>query len=129
MASEVRQEFIEAAIRHGRLDRAEALLAAHPELAIGDIHTTAIVSGWVGRSAVSTAARRGRSDVLEAFERRGLEIEVSGVEKLISACARNDAEAVRTISEREPELVEALLKEGGTLLAEFAGTANTNNEK
>lgn len=73
------------------------------------------------RSAVSIAARRGRDDVLEAMERRDIAMAFSGVDRLIAACARNDAEALRAISTREPQLVQELLAEGGRLLAEFAG--------
>lgn len=75
-------------------------------------------------SAVAMAARRGRGDLLELFERRGIAIELHGVERLIAACARNDAAGIRAIAEREPQLVGELLAEGGKLLAEFAGTAN-----
>jgi ankyrin repeat protein len=77
-----------------------------------------------GRSAVSIAARRGRGDVLASFERRGIPIKLEGVEKLIAACARNDETAVRAVADHEPQLVRELVAEGGTLLAEFAGTAN-----
>lgn len=38
-----REAFIEAAIWHGTLDEAEAILAAHPEIAGSDIHTAAIL--------------------------------------------------------------------------------------
>jgi ankyrin repeat protein len=79
-----------------------------------------------GRSAISIAVRRGRGDVLDAFDRRGIPIEVHGVEALIAACARNDTARVTAIAEQEPQLVDELLAEGGTLLAEFAGTANTD---
>jgi ankyrin repeat protein len=82
--------------------------------------------GSTGKSAVAMAARRGRGDVLELFERTGFPIELQGVERLIAACARNDAAGVRSIAESEPQLVDQLLKEGGTLLAEFAGTWNTD---
>ncbi|OLC27514.1 MAG: ankryin [Acidobacteria bacterium 13_1_40CM_56_16] len=78
-----------------------------------------------GRSAVSMAARRGRRDVLELFERRGISIELSGVEGLIAACARNNAASVRAIAESGPQLVRELVAEGGKLLAEFAGVGNT----
>ncbi|OLC07471.1 MAG: hypothetical protein AUH41_10420 [Gemmatimonadetes bacterium 13_1_40CM_66_11] len=40
---DARAEFIKAATWHGTLDEAEALLARHPELRAGDIHTAAIV--------------------------------------------------------------------------------------
>jgi ankyrin repeat protein len=38
-----RTDFIEAALWHGPLDRAQAILAAHPDLARRDIHTAAIL--------------------------------------------------------------------------------------
>lgn len=41
--SDVRADFIKAAIWHGTLDQAEAFLAKHPELRAGDIHTAAIL--------------------------------------------------------------------------------------
>lgn len=75
-------------------------------------------------SAASIAARRGRGDVLELFEQRGVRLEFSGVEALVAACARNDATTVGAIAAREPSLVREVLAEGGRLLAEFAGTAN-----
>ena len=81
--------------------------------------------GSTGKSAVAMAARRGRGDLLELFERRGFPIELQGVERLIAGCARNDAARVRSIADSEQQLVDELLKEGGTLLAEFAGTWNT----
>jgi ankyrin repeat protein len=76
-------------------------------------------------TAVVLAARKGRADVLASFARRGIPTELDEVDGLIAACARNDAEAVRSISEREPRLVSELVAEGGTLLSEFAGTGNT----
>jgi ankyrin repeat protein len=78
-----------------------------------------------GRSTVSIAARRGRRDVLDLFERRAIPMELEGVEQLIAACASNDAAHVRTIAMREPQLVRELVAEGGTLLSEFAGNGNT----
>lgn len=78
-----------------------------------------------GRSGIAIAARRGRSDALASFQRRGISIELEGVDKLIAACAMNDTEAIRTITMNEPRLVADLKADGGKLLAEFAGTANT----
>jgi len=77
-----------------------------------------------GRSAVTIAARRGRGDALELFEQLGFSAALSGVERLIAACARNEAAVVRSLAEGEPSLVRQLVAEGGTLLAEFAGNAN-----
>src|SRR5439155_19253436 len=73
-----------------------------------------------GKSAVAMAARRGRRDVLEVFERRGVPIDLHGVDELIAACARNDEASVRAIAAREPQLVREVLGEGGKLFAEFA---------
>ena len=84
-----------------------------------------IENRWNGKSAVSIAARRGRGDVLDLFERRGIPVELHGVERLIAACARNDAAGVRSLAEREPRLVSDLRAEGGKLLGEFAGNGNT----
>jgi ankyrin repeat protein len=77
-----------------------------------------------GQSAAAMAARRGRGDLLEAFERRGLRVELRGVERLIAACARNDAAAVQTIASNEPDLAAELRAEGADRLAQFAGIGN-----
>jgi ankyrin repeat protein len=77
------------------------------------------------RSAAEIAARRGRSDVLELFERRGIAVQFHGFERLIAACAKANVPQVRAITEREADLVEQLKLEGGTLLAQFAGNGNT----
>lgn len=77
-----------------------------------------------GRTSISLAARRGRADVLTAIERHGFPLMFDGVDRLIGACARGDARGAREIAERDPLLVRDLVAEGGTLLAEFAGTGN-----
>jgi ankyrin repeat protein len=79
-----------------------------------------------GRSAVWVAARRGRGDVLDALARRGVGIDLHGVDRLIAACARNDGATIRTLVEREPALVRQLAAEGGRLLVQFAGVGNTD---
>jgi ankyrin repeat protein len=103
--------------RDNALKIVEAMLdhGADPALPDGD-----------GRSALSIAARRGRADVLAAFERRGIPVAFEGVERLIAACARDDAPGIGSIVDRAPRLVRALVAQGGSLLAEFAGTGNTN---
>src|ERR1051326_851484 len=78
-----------------------------------------------GKTGVIIAAHRGRRDVLHLFEKRKILSGVAGVERLIAACARNDEAAVWRIASGEPQLVRELLGQGGKLLAEFAGTANT----
>ena len=79
-----------------------------------------------GKSAAAMAARRGRGDLLELFELRGIPVELQGVERLLAACARNDAEGVRAIAARQPQLVGEILAEGGKLLAQFAGVGNAD---
>lgn len=81
------------------------------------------------RSSVVIAAHRGRGDVLQAMERRGIAMEFNGVDRLIAACARNDAAAASAIAEREPQLVQELLAKGGRLLAEFAGNNNAEGAR
>ena len=78
-----------------------------------------------GVTAIERAARKGRGDLLQLFERRGFPIELQGVDRLIAACAVDDGRTVREIRDREPHLVRELLAQGPTLLAEFAGTWNT----
>jgi len=78
-----------------------------------------------GHSAVALAARRGRGDLLDLFQRRGVTVPLTGVDALIAACARNDAAAITAIRQREPSLVGELQALGGTLLAEFAGNGNS----
>ena len=78
------------------------------------------------RTAVQMAARRGRGDVLDAFARRGFSIELEGLERLLAACARHDAEGTRSIAESNPQAVGDLRMDGGRFLAAFAGVGNTD---
>ena len=78
-----------------------------------------------GATAIERAARRGRGDLLELFERRGFPIELHGVDRLIAACALDDGATIQAIREHEPQLVRELLAQGPTLLAVFASTWNT----
>jgi ankyrin repeat protein len=96
-----------------------------------------------GKSGIAMAARRGRSDVLWTFARRGfpMPLPTDGVEHLIvSACAaRGGVAGARAFHEQFQQLANAarlpkfselqaiseLLAEGSTLLAEFAGNGNT----
>jgi ankyrin repeat protein len=71
------------------------------------------------------AARRGRGDALEAFERRGFPVELQGVERLLAACARHQAEKAQEIAAAEPSARTELVNDGGRFLAAFAGVGNT----
>lgn len=84
-----------------------------------------LVSPSSGLTPARLAIRRGRPDVLESLDRRGIGAEPEGVERLIAACARGDEVAVKSIAAREPDLVRQLHAGGGKILAEFSGNANT----
>ncbi len=115
-----------AVLRDNSINIIEVLLehGADPTL-VAERPDTRETSG-PAMSGVAMAARRGRGDLLELMERRGIAIELLGVEQLIAACARNDAAKVRTILAEKPELVRELVAQGGKLLAEFAGVGNTD---
>ena len=104
-----RTAFHQALRRDNSLEIIELLLdhGGNPALAAG------------GVSAIGLAARRGRGDVLDLFERRGIAIELGGVERLAAACAR------RTKPGAEPQALAELKARGGQFLAEFAGNGNT----
>ena len=76
------------------------------------------------QTAVQMAARRGRGDVLHEFARRGFSIELEGLERLLAACARDDAGMVSSIAGAEPQTVEQLRADGGRFLAWFSGVDN-----
>jgi ankyrin repeat protein len=78
-----------------------------------------------GATAIERAARRGRADLLALFRQRGFPIALHGVDRLIAACALDDAATIQAIREHEPQLVGELLAQGPTLLAVFASTWNT----
>ncbi|HEY4902568.1 MAG TPA: ankyrin repeat domain-containing protein [Candidatus Sulfotelmatobacter sp.] len=78
-----------------------------------------------GKSVIAIAARKGRGDLLELFERRGIAVDLRGKDQLLAACARGDAEAVRSTVPHEPGVVKEVLADGGKLLAEFSGNGNT----
>jgi ankyrin repeat protein len=76
-----------------------------------------------GRTAFQIAARKGRGDALRLFEERGFASGLEGVDALIAACALGDRESAQALA-HNPEVLQELLADGGTLLAEFAGNAN-----
>ena len=70
-----------------------------------------------GRPATAMAAREGRGDVLDLFARRGRPIALEGVDRLLAACARDDASQVHALVAREPELAQQISAQAGKLLA------------
>jgi len=78
-----------------------------------------------GSSAVALAACRGRGDVLDLIERRGIPLGLRGADRLVAACAMDRPEEIRSIVATEPELVAEVVAGGGRLLAQFGGNGNT----
>ena len=78
-----------------------------------------------GRNAAQMAARRGRGDLFRLLDEKGVDAKLSGVERLMEACARGDRGLVDALVREEPGLRETLLAEGGNLLGAFAGVGNT----
>jgi ankyrin repeat protein len=80
-------------------------------------------NGSDGRSATAIAARRGRRSALTFFQQRGA-APLAGVDALIAACALSERDTIHELMTEHPDLGAQLIKEGGTLLAEFAGNGN-----
>ncbi len=104
--------------RDNRLEIIETMLDHGADAALKNQQT--------GQSGFAMAARKGRGDVLRVFQERDIATELDGVERLIAACAMNDAEAVRNIVKEDSKLRDQLLAQGGNLLAEFSGNGNTD---
>jgi ankyrin repeat protein len=75
-------------------------------------------------SAVQVAARRGRGDVLNLFQNRGVSISTSGIDALLAACAMDDKPAIDERVSDENALVGKLIENGGMYLPVFAGNGN-----
>ncbi len=112
-----RTAFLQALRRDNAIQNIDLLLGHGADPTAGNSET--------GMSGVVLAARRGRGDVLASLEKRGIPLDLRGVNQLIFACARDDGDSIATIASREPQFVREVLIEGGTLLAEFAGNGNT----
>ncbi|HVV47328.1 MAG TPA: ankyrin repeat domain-containing protein, partial [Bryobacteraceae bacterium] len=50
--------------------------------------------------------------------------DLSGVDALIAACARDHRDTIRSLITAEPQLRKDLIDRGGTLLAQFSGVGN-----
>ena len=77
-------------------------------------------------NAFRIAARRGRGDILAEAARRGMVERFTGLDALVAACAVNNSAAAREMLAARPDLLPLLQREGGTLLAEFAGNRNVD---
>lgn len=79
-----------------------------------------------GITAVARAAREGRADVLDEFEKRKAPLGVAGVDRLLMAVARGNGDAIRRIAAAEPALVGEVIAHGGAYLSKFMNAANHN---
>jgi len=78
-----------------------------------------------GTLPAADAARQGRADVLELFEKRGVVIALDGDDAFLAACARaNEAEA-RRFAAANPSIVGRIASQNPGLLADVAGAGNT----
>lgn len=78
-----------------------------------------------GTVPVAEAARHGRADVLELFEKRGAVIALDGDDAFLAACARANEGEVRKFVAADPLLVERIQSLNPGMLADFAGAGNT----
>lgn len=78
-----------------------------------------------GTIPVAEAARQGRTDVLELFEKRGAVVALQGDDAFLAACARADEAEARKLAEADTSLVGRVRSENPGLLADFAGAGNT----
>jgi ankyrin repeat protein len=78
-----------------------------------------------GTSPVAEAARQGRADVLELFERRGAVFALEGDDAFLAACARANEIEARKFAAADPTVVRRMEGQNPGRLADFAGAGNT----
>jgi ankyrin repeat protein len=81
--------------------------------------------GGHGKSAFALAARLGRADVLDLFEKRGLSEELQGDDAFLAACARGDAATARRLIAEDTGLIQRIQSQNGATVVDFAGSGNT----
>ena len=108
---------LQASIRCDNTPQMVALLVEHD----GD---PALPNGRDGQSAIQMAVRRGRAEILDLFEQRGIALHLSPVDSLIAACARGDGSGAQSAAVRDPRALAQLLATGGAVLTDFAGVGN-----
>jgi hypothetical protein len=70
------------------------------------------------------AAWEGRGDVLRLFQEQRVSLDLNAAERLLAACATDDADAVRGLA-GDSTAVRDILGQQGAVLGEFAGIGNT----
>jgi hypothetical protein len=79
-----------------------------------------------GTLPAALAARTGRADVLDLFAQHGFPVMLTGDDAFLAACARGDETAARAFTAGEPDLVARLQASNAALVADFAGSGNTD---
>jgi ankyrin repeat protein len=78
-----------------------------------------------GTVPIAEAARQGRADVLELFEKRGIGIALEGDDAFLAACARGNEAETHKIAAADPKVVGRIQSQNPGMLADFAGAGNT----
>jgi ankyrin repeat protein len=78
-----------------------------------------------GRKPGADAARLGRADVLDLFEKRGAVMALEGDDAFLAACARGRETEARKFAAKDPSLVARMQSRDPGMLADFAGAGNT----
>jgi hypothetical protein len=79
---------------------------------------------WGGRSASAVAARAGRADALELFQRCGAAVQLDGDDAFFAALARADGVAAAAFVAEEPGIVSRLAGSEPGTVATLAGAGN-----
>ncbi len=78
-----------------------------------------------GTVPAAQAARQGRADVLDLFEKRGVVIALERDDQFLAACARANEPVARRLVSADPSVVERTQSRNPGTLADFAGSGNT----
>jgi Ankyrin repeats (3 copies) len=79
-----------------------------------------------GTLPAALAVRTGRADVLDLFAKHGFPVALTGDDAFLAACARADEAAARAFTAGEPGFVARLQASDDALVADFAGSGNTD---
>src|SRR5215510_7578138 len=77
-----------------------------------------------GTVPAAEAARQGRADVLELFEKRGVIIALEGDDSFLAACARGNEAEARKLAVADSSVMERIQSQNPGMLADFAGAGN-----
>ena len=76
-------------------------------------------------TAVELAARKGRGDILEEFDRRGIPVKLEGLDRLLELAARGDAAGAKDLAQ-DKAVSRKLAADGARALGDFTRTWNVD---